>query len=671
MLLNADGVGAAAYKGGAAAGAGADDDADEWVEVPGSTEIAVTDAAPPHAAGEQPAQPATKRRRTRKREPAHDRAVAINALGAAALANAHPDAAPAAAAAAAAAARPIVPADTDVPLPHAPGVSLPPELLALASAYDALAAVSAFFRAREHMVCTFEKIRKPVQDILGRYAPMNGPAACTASIGAAPGRLTVRARFPCSLLPVLLALSCPSACLFLPVRLPSLTRPPALSRSAPRLCSRPRCREVSLETVARLRVVAPTHVHVAWVDVAPTIATPFMVQDGQSIAPPPASVQLQLRFGHEPQHRRPAGTNTTTGGSGYVRRAPTHPMLHTPPTRPTHLPCPPSCPRSLLVPRRDVLGGGLPEVTNYAGMHRRVGRVAAAAQKSRSKLLEDMTVWYSHYLADGGTPATLEAHLAARAATALPPLPSGDDALGAAKGFTTELGLVHAPVRPVTYTGSVEAVLESLRAQPTYRAQIVHTHVLQGQEADYGTGVETESASATRIERTLTLGPFQLCLNPALLSSFHPLASAEGWPVWLPLCVREALRDAYGIKRLYAHQTEAIKALHDTNDHVVIATATSRSVSSGPGGRPVHGTPSALPRSPPGIPLFLFRVASYKQRQVAGVQSADGDGAARVARPRTCPLPLPDQGAGPGPVPRPAHTRALPRGPGVHPRLDL
>ena len=61
--------------------------------------------------------------------------------------------------------------------------------------------------------------------------------------------------------------------------------------------------------------------------------------------------------------------------------------------------------------------------------------------------------------------------------------------------------------------------------------------------------------------------------------------------MWLPLCVREALRDAYGIKRLYAHQTEAIKALHDTNDHVVIATATSRSVAEG--GRPHSARPAA------------------------------------------------------------------------------
>lgn len=48
------------------------------------------------------------------------------------------------------------------------------------------------------------------------------------------------------------------------------------------------------------------------------------------------------------------------------------------------------------------------------------------------------------------------------------------------------------------------------------------------------------------------------------------------WPGWMPLSVREALRTALGITRLYAHQMEAIKALVEERKHVAIATATSR-----------------------------------------------------------------------------------------------
>ena len=52
--------------------------------------------------------------------------------------------------------------------------------------------------------------------------------------------------------------------------------------------------------------------------------------------------------------------------------------------------------------------------------------------------------------------------------------------------------------------------------------------------------------------------------------------TVDMWPGWMPLSVREALRAALGITRLYAHQMEAIKALVEERKHVAIATATSR-----------------------------------------------------------------------------------------------
>ena len=103
--------------------------------------------------------------------------------------------------------------------------------------------------------------------------------------------------------------------------------------------------------------------------------------------------------------------------------------------------------------------------------------------------MEDVTVWYSQFLANGNTADGLEAHLAEAAATALPPRGDGLESLGgpgtavSSKGFATEIGVVHAPVRVVPFTGHVDAMLENLRTQPHYQGQMVHVHVREAQAA--------------------------------------------------------------------------------------------------------------------------------------------------------------------------------------------
>ena len=181
---------------------------------------------------------------------------AVNERSATALGPSVHDAAAATAVAAAA-------ADAVAGVASTPALELPSVLLDLLRAYEAMATVAAFFRAREHMVCTFEKIRPAVEGILGRC-----------------GHARTRA---------------------IPAR--SLTPPSDALRPGHPLAL---ASEVTLDTVARLRVVALTHLQVAWIDVAPANATAFMVSDdGQMLPPPPSQCQLQLRFGHEPQHRRP------------------------------------------------------------------------------------------------------------------------------------------------------------------------------------------------------------------------------------------------------------------------------------------------------------------------------------------------------------------------------
>jgi hypothetical protein len=67
------------------------------------------------------------------------------------------------------------------------------------------------------------------------------------------------------------------------------------------------CRDVSLHDVAQLRAVVPAHLDAAWVDVAATMALPFLVDEhGGPLPSPPPERQLRLRFGHESLHRRPA-----------------------------------------------------------------------------------------------------------------------------------------------------------------------------------------------------------------------------------------------------------------------------------------------------------------------------------------------------------------------------
>ena len=83
---------------------------------------------------------------------------------------------------------------------------------------------------------------------------------------------------------------------------------------------------------------------------------------------------------------------------------------------------------------RDVLGGGLEGLADYGSVRRRVGRVAKLAHKGRNKLVEDVTVWYSQFLANGNTADGLEAHLAEAAATALPPRGDGLESLQAGDG---------------------------------------------------------------------------------------------------------------------------------------------------------------------------------------------------------------------------------------------
>lgn len=67
--------------------------------------------------------------------------------------------------------------------------------------------------------------------------------------------------------------------------------------------------------MAQLRVVAPMHLHVNWVEVAPVAPAQLLVGEGRLLAPPAPAMQLQLRFGHEPQYRRP------TRSVGAPRRA--------------------------------------------------------------------------------------------------------------------------------------------------------------------------------------------------------------------------------------------------------------------------------------------------------------------------------------------------------------
>jgi len=143
---------------------------------------------------------------------------------------------------------------------------------------------------------------------------------------------------------------------------------------------------------------------------------------------------------------------------------------------------------------RAFVEGSASEWTSYGSIHKRVDRMARAAAKNHRKLREDMSVWYSRYLADGRAEGDLEAYLAAQAAIALPPRDPSDARASAALNISTALGVVHAPVNLVPYRGSVEEVLENLRAQPTYRGQIAHVEVLQGQEADLGASTATLTA---------------------------------------------------------------------------------------------------------------------------------------------------------------------------------
>ena len=144
---------------------------------------------------------------------------------------------------------------------------------------------------------------------------------------------------------------------------------------------------------------------------------------------------------------------------------------------------------------RAFVEGSASEWTSYGSMHKRVDRMARAAAKNHRKLREDMSVWYSHYLADGRAEGDLEMYLAAQAATALPPRDPSDAPASAALNISTSLGVVYAPVNLVPYRGSVKEVLENLRAQPTYRGQIAHAEVLQGQEADLGASAATSKVS--------------------------------------------------------------------------------------------------------------------------------------------------------------------------------
>ena len=150
----------------------ADDDDVEWLEVPVASAAADDDdadvgwvevAVPPPAtlATTNPTPPVAKRGRGR-RQAAQQRAAAINAAGAAALANAAADVRPTPDAAEAHG-RGTERAAEEPPL----ALELPPALQRLAQAYEAMATISAFFRARDHMVCTFEKIQRPVLDLLG------------------------------------------------------------------------------------------------------------------------------------------------------------------------------------------------------------------------------------------------------------------------------------------------------------------------------------------------------------------------------------------------------------------------------------------------------------------------------------------------------------------------
>jgi len=152
-----------------AAGAAADnDDFDvEWVEV----------AMPPPSASAatKPTAPAAKRGRGR-RQAAQQLAAAINAAGAASLAGAAADIRPTPDAAGVNG-RGTKRAAEEPPL----ALELPPALQRLAHAYEAMATISAFFRARDHMVCTFEKIQRPVQELLGWYALVCRRRRCVAA----------------------------------------------------------------------------------------------------------------------------------------------------------------------------------------------------------------------------------------------------------------------------------------------------------------------------------------------------------------------------------------------------------------------------------------------------------------------------------------------------------
>jgi len=87
----------------------------------------------------------------------------------------------------------------------------------------------------------------------------------------------------------------------------------------------------------------------------------------------------------------------------------------------------------------------------------------------------------------------------------------------------------------VQFAGDVHELILNLQQQPFYVDQVVHVRSKRGQDAQH----------------------------------------EEGWPVWMPLALREALKTAYGIERLYLHQSEAVKLAHGGDKHVVVATATS------------------------------------------------------------------------------------------------
>jgi hypothetical protein len=175
-------------------------------------------------------------------------------------------------------------------------------------------------------------------------------------------------------------------------------------------------------------------------------------------------------------------------------------------------------------------------------MRRRVARGTAAAQRHRVRLYQDMAIWYSLYVGAGGTEDGLPAHLAALAATALPPKDDVGRTLnptpvttatttttaavsaGASGGFSTELGVVHAPVRPVTYAGAVAAVLASLRAQPTYRGQLVHVHKVPGQDVIYGARPSPRSCTpraTARVHHWMHVTPVSLSLSASLCAYMY------------------------------------------------------------------------------------------------------------------------------------------------------